>query len=77
MPDVNLLFWVYLFFAAIWVFQFAMLMTLDDKSFPGGFDKLIWAAAFLLVFPVTPFAFMLWKNMYKSYIQAKRRASGN
>ena len=74
MPDVNLLFWVYLFFAVVWIFQFAMLMGLEDKSFPGAYDKLIWAAAFFLVFPVTPFAFMVWKSIYKSYIEAKRRA---
>ena len=74
---MNALGWVYLMFAVIWVFQFAMLMALDDKSFPGAYDKLIWAAAFLLVFPVAPFAFMLWKSMSKSYIQAKRRAGGS
>jgi hypothetical protein len=52
-----------LFLILLWIFQFAQLMTLGDELFPGRFDKTLWAAAFILVFPVAPFAFMWWKRI--------------
>jgi hypothetical protein len=49
--------------AVLWVFCFAQLMTLGDDLFPGRLDKVLWVAAFVLVFPLAPFAFMWWKRM--------------
>jgi len=51
---------------------FAWFMVLDDKSFPGPHDKLVWVTAFLLAFPVAPFVFMVWNNARKSYFSAAR-----
>lgn len=45
-----------------WIYQFIGLMTLDDKSFPGRYDKVIWAAVFILLFPLAPIAFLYWKH---------------
>lgn len=70
--DPSEFFVVYLVLAVVWVMQFAFFMALDDRSFPGSHDKLIWAAAFLLAFPVAPFAFMVWKSARKAYVEAVR-----
>ena len=60
----------YLVLAVLWIVQFASFMVLEDKTFPGAHDKLIWGAAFLLAFPMAPFAFIVWKSAYKSYLKA-------
>jgi len=44
-----------------WVWQFVQLMLLEDTLFPGRFDKILWAAAFILLSPLAPFAFRAWK----------------
>lgn len=46
----------------IWPYQFAQLMILSDENFPGSYDKILWVVAFILVFPLAPFAFMAWKS---------------
>ena len=56
MPDPSPWIIAYLALAVLWVVQFASFMVLEDKTFPGTYDKLIWGAAFLLAFPVAPFA---------------------
>jgi len=58
---------IYLILAAIWMFQFVSFMLMDNEAFRGAYDKLIWGAAFILVFPIAPFAFMLWKHARSSY----------
>ena len=63
----------YLFLAVLWIVQFASFMVLEDKTSPGTHDKLIWGAAFLLAFPLAPFAFIVWKSAYKSYLKAMQR----
>jgi hypothetical protein len=47
--------------AIFWTWQFVQLMLLEDRFFPGRFDKLLWGAAFVLVVPLAPFAFRAWK----------------
>ena len=74
MPDPSGLFVMYLVVAVVWVIQFAGFMVLDDKTFPGTYDKLIWGAAFILAFPVAPFAFIVWKSALKSYVAAERKS---
>ena len=74
MPDPSPFFVLYLIVAVVWVVQFAGFMVLDDKTFPGTYDKLIWGAAFILVFPVAPFAFIVWKSALKSYVAAGRKS---
>jgi hypothetical protein len=46
----------------LWVWQFVQLMLLEDDLFPGRNDKALWVAAFVVVLPLTPVAFMLWKR---------------
>ena len=70
MPDPSQWIVAYLVLAIFWIVQFASFMVLDDKSFPGTYDKLIWGAVFVLAFPVAPFAFIVWKSAYKSYLKA-------
>jgi hypothetical protein len=76
MPDPSPLFVISLIVAVVWVIQFASFMVLDDKSFPGRSDKLIWGAAFIFAFPVAPFAFLVWKSALKSYVAAERQSDG-
>jgi len=73
MPDPSQWIVTYLVLAIFWIVQFASFMVLDDKSFPGTYDKLIWGAVFVLAFPVAPFAFIVWKSAYKSYVKAMQR----
>jgi hypothetical protein len=47
---------------AFWIYQFVELMRLDDNSFSGRYDKMIWGAAFILLFPLAPIAFLYWKH---------------
>jgi hypothetical protein len=48
-------------FCAFWIREFAELMLLEDRLFSGRFDKIIWAAVFVMVAPLAPFAFCVWK----------------
>jgi hypothetical protein len=45
-----------------WIFQFVELMSLDDERFPGVYARLGWVAAFIVLWMVTPFAFLLWRS---------------
>lgn len=65
-----------LLLAAIWVYQFAFLMSLADQDFPGSYDKLIWAAAFILLAPVAPLAFLFYKGAYVAVSQGQDNSSG-
>ena len=47
----------------LWAHQFVELMRLPDSAFPGRYDKALWAAAFVIVFPIAPFAFLAWRNI--------------
>jgi len=58
--------------ALVWIYQFIQLMLLSDADFPGKYDKLLWAAAFILLFPITPFAFLWWKAAYRSMFRDGR-----
>jgi hypothetical protein len=65
LPDegmVLLLLIIALPLAFFWVTQFVQLMLLEDRLFPGKFDKAIWGAAFIVLWPLTPFAFRAWKS---------------
>lgn len=44
----------------IWIAQFANLMALDDEVFPGQFVRFGWVAAFVTLWFLAPFAFILW-----------------
>jgi len=48
--------------AAFWVVQFVQLMLLEDELFAGRYDKPLWVAAFLVLAPLAPFAFLVWKG---------------
>jgi len=48
--------------AIFWMYQFVQLMLLEDIYFSARYDKIIWAAAFILVVPLAPFAFLMWKG---------------
>jgi hypothetical protein len=74
MPDPSSFVAIYFIVAVFWVVQFAGFMVLDDKTFPGRSDKLIWGAAFIFAFPVAPFAFLVWKSALKSYVAAERQS---
>jgi uncharacterized membrane protein YagU involved in acid resistance len=65
---------VILLFALVWVWlkQFVWMMALDDGSFPGKYDKLIWSAVFIILLPLAPFAFAMWKIAWKEYWRAER-----
>jgi len=48
--------------AIFWLYQFVQLMLLEDSLFPGCFDKALWVAVFVFVFPLAPFAFLMFKG---------------
>jgi NADH:ubiquinone oxidoreductase subunit 6 (subunit J) len=52
--------------AIFWLYQFVQMMLLEDRWFPGRFDKPLWVAVFVLVFPLAPFAFLMWKAGYRA-----------
>jgi hypothetical protein len=52
--------------AIVWIYQFIQLMLLSERDFPGGRDKVLWAAAFIVMFPLAPFAFIFWKTAYRA-----------
>ncbi|MEO7719122.1 MAG: hypothetical protein ABIY70_23235 [Capsulimonas sp.] len=66
---------LYFVLAVVWVVQFAQLMMFEDDSFRGHWDKLIWVAVFILVFPVAPFAFLIWKKAYQEHLDAAKYES--
>jgi len=72
MQDLSPFAIVGLIIAVFWLVQFAQLMSLDDKSFPGTYDKIIWGIVFVFAAPLAPFAFLIWKGVYKSYKAAER-----
>jgi len=57
-----------LIFCIFWVYQFVQLMLFSEADFPGKYDKCLWAAAFILVFLLAPFAFLGWKCAYKAML---------
>lgn len=44
-----------------WLAQLIHLMNRRDDFFPGHNDKLIWAALFVFIAPLAPFAYFFWK----------------
>jgi hypothetical protein len=56
----------------IWIKQFVFLMMLDDSSLPGKYDKPVWGTAFIFLFPIAPFAFMLFKFSYLSLVDQQK-----
>jgi hypothetical protein len=48
--------------AWLWLRQFVWMMSLEDDSFPGTFDKLIWGLVFVFLSPIAPLAFIVWKR---------------
>ena len=48
--------------AYFWVTEFARLMLLTRRELRGEHDKAIWAAAFVFVFFLAPFAFRVWRH---------------
>jgi hypothetical protein len=73
--DVDVVVW--LLFGAVWVvfwvWQFVQLMMLEDRLFPGRFDKLVWGMVFVFLCPVAPVAFLVWKNVRLGEAAAARR----
>lgn len=45
-----------------WLVQFCHLMTFSPRRFPAPYDKIIWVVVFLLLAPVAPLAFWVWKQ---------------
>jgi hypothetical protein len=54
---------------AFWVYQFVFLLMLEDNFFPGKFDKLIWGAVFIFLWPFAPFVFLLWRGAILSRVK--------
>lgn len=71
-----LLFVVPLALAIFWIVEFVQLMLLEDDLFPGRHDKLAWIAAFVILAPLAPFAFMMWKGALTAERKAARRPGG-
>ncbi len=48
--------------AIIWIAEFVRLMSAADEAFPGQYVRLAWVAAFLVCWPLAPFAFLYWRR---------------
>lgn len=46
----------------LWVREFTGLMAIGDDAFPGRHDKLIWAAVMILLPPIGPLCFALFRR---------------
>ena len=57
----------------VWLKQFVWMMALDDDSFPGKYDKILWGAVFILCPLLAPFAFAMWKIARTEYLKAEKR----
>lgn len=62
--------------AILWIVQFVQLMLLEDELFPGRHDKIAWAAAFVILAPLAPFAFLMWKGALTAERGGSRRPGG-
>ncbi|MDA1141654.1 MAG: hypothetical protein O3B01_24085 [Planctomycetota bacterium] len=47
--------------AFFWILQFVQLMLLSNEDFVGRHDKILWVVIFICVFPLAPFAFVMYK----------------
>jgi hypothetical protein len=56
-----LVFFLALFAAIVWVYQFVQLMALGDRDFPGKYDKALWVGAFLVANVLAAVAFHYWR----------------
>ena len=61
----GFMFFIMLCIGIFWVFEFVDFMKMKVDEFANEHDRYIWGAAFILMFPATPFAFFLWKMMYE------------
>jgi hypothetical protein len=61
---ISLVLIVFLLFSLLWswIVQFVQLMLLSEEDFLGRYDKVLWVAVFICVFPLAPSAFVLYKN---------------
>jgi hypothetical protein len=73
MEPLILIPYVGLVIALVWVYQFIQLMLLSDSDFPGRHDKILWVVAFVVAFPIAPFAFLWWKAAYRNMLRGGRR----
>ena len=65
-----LLFWsVILVWLYFWVLMFANMMLFGPKELPWEYDKVIWSCLFIILPPIAPFAFWMFKNAYRSTYQ--------
>jgi hypothetical protein len=46
-------------------------MLFAEAELPGKYDKCLWTAVFIFVFPLAPFAFLGWKHAYKAMLAAR------
>ena len=65
-----------LVFVCFWGGQFLRLMSLSDSWFPGRYDKVLWAVAFLVAFPVAPFLFLTWDPVQNEKGQEEHEEAG-
>ncbi|MCU0780292.1 MAG: hypothetical protein MUF04_04215 [Akkermansiaceae bacterium] len=54
-----------------WGYQLVFLMLMEDKLFPGRFDKPMWVAVFVLAAPLAPFVFLFWRRAILAQAQDK------
>ena len=57
-----------------WLFQFVQLMLLEDELLPGRHDKILWYIMFMLLMPLAPIAFVIWKA---ARVNEKKLTSNN
>ncbi|MCA8942409.1 MAG: hypothetical protein KDB80_07580 [Planctomycetes bacterium] len=67
---------VLLLLAAVWVFQFVELMSLGDEELGGVHARIGWVAAFVLLWVLAPFAFLVWRSRAADSSGRRRERSG-
>ena len=65
---------VVVIFLAFWIVQFAQLMALEDRCFPGRHDKVLWVVALVAANVAGAAAFWLWKKVMSAAREFERTA---
>ena len=58
------------FFVFAWAREFTWMMLLDEREYAGRHDKPIWALVFVVLFPLAPFVFQLWRRTREAMKQS-------
>ena len=63
---------VLLLLEVFWIVQFVQLMMLEERNFPGRYDKPLWVVAFVFTNVLSAFAFYYWTRVMVATTEIER-----